>query len=192
MDLILLQPGDPKIFDGTHDWKDGGSLIDPELLGPGVNIGQCLELVSVHQGLKLQTTSDVSNSQRTSGRPTVTDFTCVKHVDETSVRLYEHCLKAEPLGTGPDMPTRIYVLRSPADKVATLMTLTLRDALVTSIEFQSDANDIPTERLTLSFTEVLWHFTRHDADAPKSDGSISSGWSIARNRAIGELTPSST
>src|ERR1700761_7140292 len=102
MDLILLQPGDTSVFGGTKNtWDEGGSLIDKgPASGYGLDdkvaatFGQCIELVSVHQGMKQQTTTDVSNSARTSGRPIITEFTCVKYVDKTSVKFYEFCLRA--------------------------------------------------------------------------------------------------
>ena len=79
MELILLQPGDSSIFGGPNGWKGGGSLIDDQWRDEVLKLGQCLELVSVHQGMKQQITTDVSNSARTSGRPIITEFTCVKY-----------------------------------------------------------------------------------------------------------------
>jgi type VI secretion system secreted protein Hcp len=196
MDLILLQPGDDSVFGGTkNDWDDGGSLIDK---GPGgkdyglddklaAQFGQCIELVSVHQGMQQQVTTDVSNSARTSGRPVITEFTCVKYVDKTSVKFYEYCLRAMPLGTGKDKPTRIYVMRNSGDKTANIMTFALRDAIISEVQFQSHPDDMPTEQFKLNFTEILWQYTVQRADTQRA-GVMSSGWSVARNRVIGEFT----
>lgn len=189
MDLILLQPGDAAVFGGPNDWDDGGSLIDKEGLDPAIaaNFGQCIELVSVHQGMKQQVTTDVSNSARTSGRPVITEFTCVKYVDKTSVKLYDYCLRALTLGTGKDNPTRIYVLRNSGEKTANIITFSLRDALISEIQFQSHPDDMPTEQFKLNFTEILWQYTVQLASA-KPKGVKSAGWSVARNRAIGNFT----
>ena len=196
MDLILLQPGDTSVFGGTpNNWDEGGSLIDK---GPGgkdyglddavaSSFGQCIELVSVHQGMKQQITTDVSNSARTSGRPIITEFTCVKYVDKTSVKFYEFCLRAEPLGKGKDNPTMIYVLRNSGDKTANILTFSLRDALISEIQFQSHPDDMPTEQFKLSFTEILWKYTVQRADTQRG-GVMTSGWSLARNRVIGAFT----
>ncbi|KGI78277.1 Hcp family type VI secretion system effector [Oleiagrimonas soli] len=194
MDLILLQPGDPSIFGGANSWQNGGSLIDnfedvwKGFKPPSKNMGQCLELVSVHQGMKQQITTDVSNSARTSGRPIITEFTCVKYVDKTSVKLYENCLAAKPLGAGADKPTKIYIARNSGEKTANILTIELRDAIVSEIQFQSNPDDMPTEQFKLNFTEVLWTYTVQRADTNTS-GNLSSGWSIARNRTIGQFTP---
>jgi len=196
MDLILLQPGDATVFGGTkNNWDEGGSLIDK---GPGgsayglddkiaATFGQCLELVSVHQGMKQQVTTDVSNSARTSGRPVITEFTCVKYVDKTSVKFYEYCLRAMPLGKGKEQPTFIYVLRNSGDKTANIMTFSLRDAIISEIQFQSHPDDMPTEQFKLNFTEILWQYTVQRADTLRA-GVMASGWSLARNRVIAEFT----
>lgn len=193
MDLILLEPGDKKVFGDNgadNGWSTGGSLIDyPTTYAddPG-NMGPYIELVSVHQGLKQQVTTDVSNSARTSGRPIVTEFTCVKYVDKTSVRFYDYCLRAQPLGKGASEPTKIHILRNSGDKTANIMTFQLRDALISEIQFQSHPDDMPTEQFKINFTEILWGFTVQNTDATQVNGMRTAGWSLARNRTIGKLS----
>ena len=51
MDLILLQPGSSEIFGGENSWQNGGSLIDNVWRDSVLNLGQCLEIVSMHQGM---------------------------------------------------------------------------------------------------------------------------------------------
>jgi type VI secretion system secreted protein Hcp len=192
MDLILLEPGDaPTVFGAgdTNDWETGGSLIDNVWRDADVlkNLGQCMELVSLHQGMKQQMTTDVSNSARTSGRPVITEFTCVKYVDKTSVKLYDMCLRALPLGAGKDKPTKLYIARNSGDKTANLMTIWLRDAMISEIQLQTHPDDMPTEQFKISFTEILWHFTVQLAST-KILGKKTAGWSLARNRPITEFT----
>ena len=187
MDLILLQPGNPEVFGGANSWDNGGSLIDNEWRDSVLNLGQCIELVSMHQGMKQQVTTDVSNSARTSGRPVITEFTCVKYVDKTSVKFYEYCLRAEPLGKGKDQPTKLYIARNSGDKTANIITIELRDALISEIQLQSHPDDMPTEQFKLNFTEILWTYTVQKADTG-SAGNLFTGWSLARNRPIGAFT----
>ena len=198
MDLILLRPGDQETFGkgAKNNWDSGGSLIqyapkdyDDELkdIGDGGPSGMCIELVSIHQGMKQQVTTDVSNSARTSGRPIITEFTCVKYVDKTSVKFYEYCLRALPIGKGTDQPTKIFICRNSGDKVANILTIALRDAIISEIQFQSHPDDMPTEQFKLNFTEILWAYTVQKADTGRA-GTLASGWSLARNRPIGAFT----
>ena len=193
MDLILLEPGDSAALFGndTGDWAAGGSLIDPVWRDAhGLkNLGPCFELVSMHQGMKQQVTTDVSNSARTSGRPVITEFTCVKYVDKTSVKLYDMCLRAQPLGVGLQQPTKLYIARNSGDKTANIMTVLLRDALISEIQFQTHPNDMPTEQFKLNFTEILWEYSTPIGDT-RTPGKTMSGWSLARNRPITAFTGS--
>lgn len=191
MDLILLQPGDAEAVFGADKeaWPGGGSLIDSAFHDADAlkDIGHCLELVSLHQGMKQQMTTDVSNSARTSGRPVITEFTCVKYVDKTSVRLYDMCLRAQPLGSGSKNPTKLYIARNSGDQTANIMTIWLRDAMISEIQLQTHPDDMPTEQFKLNFTEILWDYTAQMADT-KIVGKRTAGWSLARNGPISGLT----
>ncbi len=192
MDLILLKPGDPSVMPSENSWATGGSLIDTDWVqNPPQDWAEGkIELVSVHQGLKQQMTTDVSNSARTSGRPVITEFTCVKYVDKTSVVFYDRCLRAKPLGVGNDQPTVLYIARNSGDSMTNIMTFWLRDAMISEIQFQSHPDDMPTEQFKLSFTEIIWEFTIQNTDASMG-GNVSSQWSIAKNSPNVELTKGS-
>lgn len=195
MDLILLQPGDKSVFPSDNGWDSGGSLIDqPGIVLPKVGGAQptldkknCIELVSVHQGMKQQITTDVSNSARTSGRPIITEFTCTKYVDKTSVKLYDYCLRAETIGKDKDKPSFIFVLRNSGDKTYNIITFALRDALISEIQLQTHPNDMPTEQFKLNFTEVLWVYSVQLANM-QVKGNVAAGWSLGHNRPITQFT----
>ena len=185
MDLILLQPGDPEALGGHADpalaerlagggWED--SVIDP---------ARCIALLSVQQGMKLSLATDISTSARTVGRPSLTEFTCSKQVDQTSARLYDLCLRARPLGEGPDKPTYVCVMRGAEGAAAPLMVYALRDTLISEIELQTHPDGGPTEQFKLNFTEILWS---HTVPATQGKPYIIAGWSLARNRPIGAFT----
>ena len=72
MDLVLLKPG--------LDELEGASLIDGTVVDTGEDLTGCIELVSMHFGMKQQMTTDVSNAARTSGRPSLNDITATKYL----------------------------------------------------------------------------------------------------------------
>jgi type VI secretion system secreted protein Hcp len=183
MDLILLQPGDQSIFSGSDS-----TLIDNSRFDTGAGpTGYCIELVSLHQGMKQQVTTDVSNQARTSGRPVITEFTLVKYVDKTSVKLYDYCLRAALIGSGQAAPSIIYIARNSGDKTANIITIQLKDALISEIQLQTHPDDMPTEQFKLNFTEIIWTYTVQQNDM-KRQGSLSTGWSISKNMPIGALS----
>jgi type VI secretion system secreted protein Hcp len=186
MDLILFQPGDTSLFPGgANHWETAGSLIskgDDWKANDVLKLGQCIELVSAHQGMKQQVTTDVSNSARTSGRPVITEFTCVKYVDKTSVNMYDFCMRAKSLGSKTN-PSFIYILRNSGDKVGNIMTFALRDAIISEIQFQSHPDDMPTEQFKLNFTEILWTYTVQTPDM-QVKGNVTAGWSLTHNKPL--------
>ncbi|MEX0142097.1 hypothetical protein D3C85_396560 [compost metagenome] len=188
MDLILLEPGNGElVFGKTPDGGNGGIDAIWRDAAALQGMGPCIELVSLHQGMKQQITTDVSNSARTSGRPVITEFTCVKYVDRISVNLYDLCLRAKPLGTGTDQPTKLHIARNSGDKTASIMTIWLRDAIISEIQLQTHPDDMPTEQFKLNFTEILWSHSVQQADG-KPGPQHTTGWSLARNRPIGAFT----
>jgi type VI secretion system secreted protein Hcp len=187
MDLILMQPGNPEIFGAANSEDTGGGQIGQDWRDRIPGLGQCLELVSMHQGMKQQITTDVSTSARTSGRPVITEFTLVKYVDKMSVKFYEYCLRAEPLGKGKDQPTKLYIARNSGDKTASMITIWLRDAIISEIQLQTHPDEMPTEQFKLNFTEILWTYRVQKADADTA-GTLSTGWSLAHNRPIEQFT----
>ncbi|MCX7290310.1 type VI secretion system tube protein Hcp, partial [Janthinobacterium sp.] len=109
------------------------------------------------------------------------------YVDATSVKLYELCLRSEPLGRGAAQPTRLYIARHTGGKTANLITISLRDALISEIQLQTHPDDMPTEQFKLNFTEILWSHSVQQADG-QPGAQHTTGWSLARNRPIAAFT----
>jgi type VI secretion system secreted protein Hcp len=186
VDLILLQPGDGDFFDSAGGTGDGLISGQTDLSGLIEGTGPTIELISMHQSMKQQVTTDVSNPARTFGRPAISDLTCAKYMDAHSVRLYECCLRAKPLDKSGGAPTRIYVLRNSGDQVVNVMTLAIRGAIVTEIEAQSHPDDMLTEQFRLNFTDIVWTYEMAGFGGA-SPGTLTSGWSVVRNRPITDL-----
>lgn len=188
MDLILFQPGDtswyPKI---SNDSANGGSLISNGanwITKEKLKLGPCIELVSIDQGMIEHVTTDISHSAHTSGWPVISDLTCVKYVDKTSVIFYDWCLRAKLLGDKAN-PSYIYILRNSGDQCTSIMTLMLRDAIISEIQLLSHPDDMPTEQFKLNFTEILWSYS---AQKEQVNCPVIAGWSLAQNKPLTEFT----
>ena len=101
--------------------------------------------------------------------------------------MYDYCLRQQPLGAGKDQPTKIYVSRNSGNQSVNIMTIQLRDAVITEIQFQTNPDDMPTEQLKLRFSEILWAYTVQGSDG-RPLGVRSAGWSLRLNRPIGAFT----
>lgn len=176
MDLIFLQINNPDFFNHSDNTPVNQSFITEN---SPFNMQNCIELVSIHQGMKQQITTDVSNAARTSGRPIITEFTCVKYLDKTSVKFYDYCLRAVPLSN--NQPTKIYIARNSGDTLSNILTISLKDAIISEIQFQSHPDDMPTEQFKINFTEIIWEYHKQASDL-KNTSNLTAGWSLARNR----------
>jgi type VI secretion system secreted protein Hcp len=199
MDLILLRFGEPDFVKDSFGHSDAtdSSLEASErqnmasiLIGEdesSFDFSNCIELVSINQGIQQQVTTDVSNSARTTGRPIISDFTCVKYADRTSPKLYDYCLRAKPVDNSGGNPTTIYVLRNSGEQFSVVIQFELRLAMISEIQFQSHPNDMATEQFRLSFTEISWC---HEVQGENGrDRAFSkSGWDVAKNCPISELS----
>lgn len=183
MDLILLQPGDPDLLAGA----EFSHLPDPAWRSDDLTPGNCVELVSVQHGIQQRMEADPSHGARTSAGPLVTEFSCVKYVDSASVRLYDYCLRAKPLGRDATSPTFIHILRNAGDKTSCVMSFTLRDAIVSQIELRTNPADTPTEQFRISFTEILWSYRVQLAEG-EPPRKVTAGWSLVRKRPIAQFT----
>lgn len=176
MDLVLLKTG----IDLPGASQVGGDIAGDVASG----LEGCIEIVSSHFGMKQQITTDVSNTARTSGRPVINDVTCVKYFDKASAKLYQHCLEAKPLDNGGDDETawtRLFLCRNSNGEIANLMTISMQNTIISSIECQSHPNDMPTEQFLLNFTAISWQYTEQGSDLSVG-GTLYTKWSVANNR----------
>ena len=151
---------------------------------PGV-AGECLltgfadkiECLSYSHAVAMQMTSDVSNKERTSGKPNVQDFTISKYMDKASPVLNQACCEGRKIGDAT-----ITVGRNEAGAVMPLMVYTLKDAMVSSVSAASSGGDKPSETLTLNFTAIQWDYTTQKPDSSK-EGNAAGKWDMKTNTA---------
>lgn len=171
MDLFLLQPGDPDILYGCDRPQIAGLPPKDDIFDPSL----CVPLISLSQTLKPQTAG---------GAPTA-EFTLVKPVDSLSVKLYEFCLEARPLGAGQMRPTYLHMFRGLGGPEPLAMMVSLRDALISGIALQSHPDGPATEVITLATPEVLWLYRLQDPTRP---GTLRTGWSVSQNKPLMSFT----
>lgn len=172
MDIILLQPGDPDIVDSPANPRIDG--LPAAVIG-GFDPGLCVQLIAFGQELKASASATA---------PPAAAFTVIKPVDALSVKLYEFCLRNRPLGLGRDCPSYLHRVRTGDGPGALMFSVALRDAVITDIQLQSQADGSTTERLTLNPSEMLWTYY----DQALGGEPLRTGWSTLRNGPIASFT----
>jgi len=116
---------------------------------------------SIPQGAKDQ--------QRTKGETTLGDIVMVRQLDKSSTKLQEAC------ANGTFYPTvEIHFCSTLGNKQEPYLKYVLSDVVVTSYSFHGSASGdpLPSEEVTLGFTNVQWTYIVLDPKTGKSQGSV--------------------
>jgi type VI secretion system secreted protein Hcp len=131
-----------------------------------------IELLSFSHGVAMQITGDISNSERTSGKPNHQDFTVTKYLDQSSPRLNQSCCEGSTF-----KEVVITIGRNDHGNTMPLMDYTLKNVVLSSISIGGGGGDMPVETVTMNYSHIHWNYK----GSGKSDAS--GGWDVARNKA---------
>jgi type VI secretion system secreted protein Hcp len=132
-----------------------------------------IELHSFSHGVAMQITGDISDPQRTSGRPNHQDMTVTKYLDKSSPFLNKSCCQGQ---TFPQV--EIIIGRNDSGSVNELVRYTMKNVLISSISVGGGAGDKPVETLTLNYNQISWSYR-----LPKSEDDVEGRWNLSTNSA---------
>ncbi|HXC68373.1 MAG TPA: type VI secretion system tube protein Hcp [Pyrinomonadaceae bacterium] len=153
--------------------------LDPPIPGTSTmdKFAEQLELLSFSHGVAMQITGDVSNTERTSGKPNHQDFTITKYLDKASPLLNEACCKGDNFKT-----VEITVGRNDKGAVITLIKYTLKNVVLSSVSIGGGGGDKPVETVTMNYTHITWDFHAQQAEGAEK-GHVPAKWDLALNKA---------
>lgn len=134
-----------------------------------------IELLSFSHGVAMQITGDISNNERTSGKPNHQDFTVTKYLDLASPKLNEGCCKGDNYSE-----VLITIARNDKGAVLPLIVYTLKNVVISSISVGGGGGDKPVETVTLNYNHITWDFHHQKAEGTES-GHIATLWDLAKN-----------
>jgi type VI secretion system secreted protein Hcp len=141
------------------------------------NFTDKIELLSFSHGVAMQITGDVSNAERTSGRPNHQDFTATKYLDKASPLLNQACCKGTVLGT-----VKITVGRNDKGAVLPIILYELENSVLSSVSVGGGSGDKPVETLTLNYSKITWTFNAQK-EAGGKEGEVKAAWDVSTNDA---------
>ncbi|HVF44460.1 MAG TPA: type VI secretion system tube protein Hcp [Pyrinomonadaceae bacterium] len=160
MDVIILDMGaDVKGESNMTDYKDK------------------MELLSFSHGVAMQITGDISNSERTSGKPNHQDLTVTKYLDAASPVLNQSCCEGKAF---PKVD--IIIGRNDSGKVIELVRYTMQNALISSVSVGGGGGDKPVETLTFNYNQITWNYTAQKPEVG-SEGNVNGKWNLSTNKA---------
>jgi len=134
-----------------------------------------MELLSFSHGVAMQITGDLSNHERTSGKPNHLDMTVTKYLDAASPVLNQACCE------GKSFPhVDIVVGRNDDGKVIEMMRYTMKNVLISSVSVGGGGGDKPVETVTLNYNDIAWKFTSQNASIGQK-GVVNGSSNLATN-----------
>ncbi|MDX6385874.1 MAG: type secretion system secreted protein Hcp [Blastocatellia bacterium] len=135
-----------------------------------------IELLSFSHGVAMQITGDISNNERTSGKPNHQDFTITKYLDQSTPLLNEACCKGDTFKSA-----EVVVGRNDKGKVIQLIKYTLKNVVLSSISIGGGGGDKPVETVTMNYNHITWDFLHQKAEGGES-GHVPGKWDLAQNK----------
>jgi len=151
--------------------------LDPDVPGTSTlkDYTNQIELLSFSHGVAMQITGDVSNTERTSGKPNHQDFTITKYLDQSSPKLNEACCKGDNF-----KKVVLVVGRNDKGAVLPLMSYTLQNVVLSSISVGGGGGDKPVETVTMNYNHIEWDFHHQKAEGAEA-GHVDTKWDLAKN-----------
>lgn len=140
-----------------------------------------IEIMSYSHNVAMQVTNDVSNSERTSGKPHVGEFTLTKFIDTSTPTLNEYCCAGKPIAEAT-----ITIGRNAAEgnvQIMPFIVYTLNNVVLSNVSVSGGAGGKPVETLSLNFTKIKWELTAQKDDGTK-EGTAASTWDLAANQLV--------
>lgn len=139
------------------------------------NYEKQIELLSFSHGVAMQITGDISNTERTSGKPNHQDFTVTKYLDQSSPKFNEACCKGDNFSE-----VKVVVARNDKGAVLKLIEYTLKNVVVSSVSIGGGGGDKPVETLTMNYNHITWDF-HHQKSEGSEGGHVDTKWDLAKN-----------
>lgn len=136
-----------------------------------------IQIMSFSNGVSMHMNRDVSNSERTMGRPDFQNITLSKMTDQATPGLYGACAGGKDLGV-----VKLLMGRNEGDAFMPLMTYTLKNTMVSNISTGGGGSEA-MDTFCLDFTEIKVEYTKQGSDS-KKQGTAAFGWDLATNKAV--------
>ncbi|NYG31453.1 type VI secretion system tube protein Hcp [Sphaerotilus montanus] len=141
-----------------------------------------IEIMSYSHNVAMQVTDDQSNTERTSGRPHIGEFTLTKFVDSSTPTLNQLCTNGGHLSEAKITVTRNSAVAADAPLMACI-TYTLSNVIISNLSVSCGTGGKPVETISLNFTKIKWELTAQKLDGNK-EGVSAATFDIVANKKV--------
>lgn len=135
-----------------------------------------MELFSYSHSVSQSVTANVSNTDRTTGRPNHADFSVTKDVDKATPSLLQGCNEAKVY-----KEVLITIGRNDSGAIVKLFTYKLEDAIISSISVGGGGGK-PVESLTFNYSRIEWTYYAQKEEGGAGGNAVAK-WDVSLNKA---------
>lgn len=137
-----------------------------------------MELFSYSHAISQHVTANVSNADRTTGRPVHQDFAVTKDVDKATPSLIQACNEGKIYSE-----VEIIVGRNDAGAIVEIFKYKLEDAIVSSMSVSGGGGGKPIETITWNYARIEWTYTAQNEEGGAGGNAVAQ-WDVSLNKAV--------
>lgn len=124
--------------------------------------------------------SGAKDFQRARGETSLGDIVLVRELDKASVKLAEACAAGKFFAS-----VEIHLTTDVKGKAEPYLKIVLKNVVISSYSFHGVAsgNPIPSEDLSLNYSEIEWNYVVINPDTGDVDGNVPAKYSPGQNKA---------
>lgn len=136
-----------------------------------------MELFGYSHGIAQHVTANVSNADRTTGRPMHQDFNVTKDVDKASPSLLQGCNEATVY-----KEVLVTVGRNDGGTIVKLFTYKMEDCIVSSISVSGGGGGKPVESISFNYSRIEWKYIAQKEEGGAGGNAVAK-WDVSLNQA---------
>lgn len=136
-----------------------------------------MELFSYSHGISQQVTANISNTDRTTGRPIHQDFSVTKDVDKATPSLLQGCNAANVYKS-----VEVLVGRNDDGNIIKFFSYVMSDVIISSMSVSGGGGGKPVETITWNYAKIEWTYYAQK-EAGGAGGNAVASWDVALNKA---------
>ncbi|MEY2620043.1 MAG: hypothetical protein RL522_3045 [Pseudomonadota bacterium] len=134
-------------------------------------------ILSYSHSASLPMQGDIANSERTAGRPILSEIALQKMSDRSTTELYKHCTQGMKAAEA-----KLFVGRVEEGNYLPFFTYTMTNAMISSVS-TSGGGGLPSDSFTISFSALKCEFQGQKTDA-QAAGTATWNWDLAGMMAV--------
>ncbi len=131
---------------------------------------------SIHRSIP----SGAKDQQRFKGETSLGDIQLVRQLDKSSPKIQEACANGTPFGE-----VEIHLCATVKNKEEPYLKYKLKNVIISSYSFHGDSSGdpLPSEQVSLSYTEVEWTYVVINPETGDKSGDVAAKYNLGKNQA---------